>query len=53
MTTISLSQLVIIILLLILLFGDISHMKKILKNFLTQLNVRKISTTKKNRKKGS
>ena len=53
MTNLSLSQLIVLILFLILLFGDISKIKNIFKLFTKNFDLRKISIKKKNRKKGS
>ena len=54
MGNLSLSQLIVIVVLSILLFGDISKIKKKLSHILTRLDLSKISTIKKkNRKKGS
>jgi Sec-independent protein translocase protein TatA len=53
MSNVSLSQLLIIILLAIFLFGDVSNIIKSLTDFVKRFNAHKIFIKKKDRKKGS
>ena len=53
MNNISFGQLVIIALLLVLLFGDLSKIKQVFGSLKDQLSLRKTLIKKKNRKKGS
>nr|QTI83189.1 TatA protein [Minutocellus polymorphus] len=53
MSNLSLGQLIIILLLLVLLFGDLSKIKQAFSSLSDQLSLRKISVKRKNRKKGS
>ena len=53
MNNLSIGQLIIIALLLILLFGDLSKIKQTFRSISDQLSLRKISVKKRNRKKGS
>nr|YP_010242147.1 TatA protein [Minutocellus polymorphus]QTI83148.1 TatA protein [Minutocellus polymorphus] len=53
MNNISFGQLIIIALLLVLLFGDLSKIKQVFGSLKDQLSLRKTLIKKKNRKKGS